>query len=159
MRSAFTFVLVWLILQTVAGYMFRRRRREAAGSRRHFLVTQGGGEFRPSAQEVEDAVVSVMMGGVTLDLRDTELTSRPAKIDALVAMGGLQLVVPQDWRVQMEVRPMFGGVRDSRHGLMPAEREPDLVVSGRVIMGGVEVTSQSRSEARQPFSEPRREAA
>jgi hypothetical protein len=79
--------------------LFRSQRGRYAGDRRHVLVTQGGTHLRPSAREMDDAVISVLMGGAVVDLRHGTPDPRPLRIDVLVVMGGLELVVPSAWNV------------------------------------------------------------
>jgi predicted membrane protein len=142
MRKLLKIAILCTAAHTIAGYLFRRQRRQFAGDRRHILVVQGGSQLRPSAEEISDAVVSVMMGGVVLDLRQTTLMRRPAHLDILCIMGGLELVVPEDWKVTIDVEPAMGGIRDARSGTVDPERPPDLVISGRVVMGGVDISSE-----------------
>jgi hypothetical protein len=120
-------------------YLFRRQRCRYAGQRRHILVTQGGQRLRVSGSEINDAVVSVLMGGAILDLRDERPRPGPARLEVLVVMGGVQLFVPEDWNVRVEVEAALGGVDDRRVGAIGEDRPPDLVISGRVIMGGLEL--------------------
>lgn len=142
MRRLLTIVIACAAAQTGAAYLFRRQRKRYAGARRHILVTQGGSQLRLAGDEISDVVVSVMMGGVVLDLRDTELTQRPAHLDVLSIMGGVQLVVPRDWKVRIDVEPTMAGIHDGRTGRIDAEREPDLVVSGRLVMSGLDVSGE-----------------
>ena len=128
--------------QAGMAYVFRQQRREYAGDRRHFLVTLGGLNLRPTADEIADAVVSVMAGGLALDLRETQLTARPARLEILAVQGGVRFIVPEDWRVQVEVQPVMGGIQDRRTGAVDAERPVDMVLSGRLIMAGLDITSE-----------------
>jgi hypothetical protein len=146
MRRLAAFAVAAAAAHAMAAYLFRRQRRRYAGDRRHILVVQGGAELRPTADELEDLVVSVMMGGVVLDLRETALTRRPARIDMAVVMGGLVLVLPQDWKVCLDVEPTMGGMRDGRAKRADGDRPVDLVVAGRVVMGGLEVSSEVPGE-------------
>jgi hypothetical protein len=139
MRRIVTVVVVWAAAHTAAAWLFRRQRTRYAGGRRHVMVVQGGAELRLTGEEIRDAVVSVLMGGVTLDLRDAQLARRPAHLDILTVMGGTELVVPEDWRVQVDLDTMMGGVTDERTGRIDPARPVDLVLSGRVVMGGVEI--------------------
>ncbi len=122
-------------------YVLRRERIRLAGDRRHVLVTQGGQRLRLSASETDDAVVSVLMGGAELDLSDRGSRPAPARIDLLIVMGGVQLIVPEDWIVRVEVEALMGGVSDDRPGRAGQEGDADLVIRGRVLMGGLEVRS------------------
>lgn len=99
-----------------------------------------------SGDEISDAVVSVMMGGLVPDLRHTKLTRRPAHLDILSVMGGVQLVVPAEWKLRIDVEPTMAGIRDGRTGSIDAERPPDLVLAGRVVMSGLEISSEMPGE-------------
>jgi hypothetical protein len=148
MRRLIKLALLFAAAHSAAAYVFRHERRRYAADRRHILVVQGGAQLRPSEDEIADAVVSVMMGGVMLDLRGTQLTQRPARLDVLCVMGGLELIVPEDWKVRIDVEPIMGGIRDARSGSVDPERAPDLVLSGRVIMGGIDISSEMPGQAR-----------
>lgn len=142
MRRLLKLAMLCAAAHAVAAYIFRHERTRYAGGRRHILVVQGGAQLRPAGDEIADAVVSVMMGGVMLDLRGTQLTQRPARLDVLCIMGGLELIVPEDWKVRIDVEPVMGGVRDARSGSIAPERPADLVLTGRVVMGGVDISSE-----------------
>lgn len=146
MPRALTVLIGLVALQVAAGLLFRRQRGRHAGARAHFLVTQGGSQVRPTAKQVSDAVVSVMMGGLVLDLRETELTSRPARIDLLSIMGGVMILVPEGWKVDIDVQPIMAGVQDQRQGTIEAERPTDLVLSGRLFMSGLAVAAHMPQE-------------
>jgi hypothetical protein len=142
----FAVVAFWAGVNAFGAYAFRRSRRAAAGSRRHFLVTQGGLEIEAEGEEVQDAVVSVMMGGAVLDLREAVPPVPPVRLDVMVIMGGVQLIVPEEWKVQVDVKPMMGGVQDGRHGTRDRDRPVDLVLTGRVALGGLELVSRGRRD-------------
>lgn len=151
MPRSLTVLIALVAAQVAAMLLFRRQRGRHAGELTHFLVTQGGEQIRPTAKQVSDAVVSVMMGGLVLDLRETELTTRPARIDLLSIMGGVMVLVPEEWKVDVDVQPLMAGVRDERQGEIAADRPVDLVLTGRVIMSGLDVAShmpQEQSAAR-----------
>jgi hypothetical protein len=57
-------------------------------------------------------------------------------------MGGVQLVVPRDWKVRIDVEPTMAGIHDGRTGRIDSERKADLVVSGRLVMSGLEISSE-----------------
>lgn len=159
MLSLLRTVIFWAIMAGVGTFMFRQNRQRFAAERRHFMVTQGGGEFRPAGEEFNEAVVSVLMGGAVLDLRSVGMGTPPRKLDVITIMGGLEVIVPEDWTVRMDVRPMLGGARDARTGALGHQGPADLVITGRVIMGGLEVRSQMPQEARAQKASAQQEAA
>jgi hypothetical protein len=139
MRRLIKLALIGTAVHWTAATVFRQQRNRYAGHRRHIMVVQGGLQLRPAEEDVRDAVVSVLMGGVVLDLRHTRLAQPPSRLDILCVMGGVELVVPPDWKLRIEVQPTMGGVEDSRRGRIDTERAVDLIVSGRVVMGGLEI--------------------
>jgi hypothetical protein len=144
-RRVVAVVALGTAAQMAAVAWFRRQRRRYAGERRHILVTQGGVWLRPTADEIHDTVVSVMMGGLTVDLRSAGARSGPIHLDAFVLMGGLEVIVPKDWHVRVEaVQVAMGGAIDERDGLGDAGRPADLVLTGRVVMGGLQVLDEPR---------------
>ncbi|WP_231751333.1 cell wall-active antibiotics response protein [Halogeometricum sp. CBA1124] len=81
-----------------------------------------------------------MFGGAELDLRDAELTDRPARVNVLALFGGAEVVVPRDWNVKMDVLPILAGASDDRPRRESEHDEIDLVVTGFTAFGGVSVT-------------------
>lgn len=123
--------------------LFRSQRSRSAGNRRHLLVTQGGTHLRVSAAEMDDAAISVLMGGALVDFRNAQPSARPIRVDVLVVMGGVQIVVPSTWNVQIEADVTMGGIRDMRSGVVDAQRPVDIEITGRVLMGGLEIRGES----------------
>jgi hypothetical protein len=82
--------------------------------------------------------VVAVFGGSKLDLRDADVSDPPATVECLVAFGGAEIHVPEDWTVDIDVLGLFGGSEDKRP---PSGRdgEVDLVVTGLALFGGVSV--------------------
>lgn len=125
-----------------AASLFRRQRSRYAGNRRHVLVTQAGTHLRASAAEMDDAVISVLMGGALVDLRQGDPDPRPIRVEVLVVMGGVEIVVPSAWHVRVEADVTMGGIRDMRSGVVDAQRPADIVITGRILMGGLEILGE-----------------
>ena len=130
LRQLLAVAIAGTAAQAVATSLFRRQRHRHAQGRRHIMVTQGGAQLALSADEIADAVVSVLMGGVVLDLRACAMTERPGQLDLLAVMGGVRLVVPANWNVVVQVQPTTGGIHDGRSGEVVNERPTDLAVTG-----------------------------
>ena len=91
---------------------------------------------------------TAFVGGVELDLRDAAVMERPATIDVTVVMGGAEIRVPPEWTVRLDALAIMGGASDSRKkkgavadrtsDLVPDD-SPHLVITGLVLMGGVEI--------------------
>jgi hypothetical protein len=81
---------------------------------------------------------NAIMGGVELDLRNAKIADgEEAVIDTFAWWGGIEIRVPQNWRVVGKVMPLMGGFEDKTS---PSEGGgPLLVVRGVAVMGAVEV--------------------
>ncbi|WP_323192576.1 LiaF domain-containing protein [Halostella sp. PRR32] len=100
----------------------------------------GGQNQRSTATAFSGGDVSAVFGGYELDLRDARITERPARINAMALFGGVDILVPREWRVQVDVLPVFGAATDDRPRRDEEHEEVDLVVTGFAAFGGVAVT-------------------
>jgi hypothetical protein len=78
-----------------------------------------------------------VMGGVHLDLRRASLRGR-AVLDTFAMWGGVELVVPEGWAVELQGTPILGGFEDKTRPPLD-DNAPRLVVRGVAVMGGVEI--------------------
>ena len=104
------------------------------------LAVFSGSEKRSSAKSFTGANLTALFGGAELDLRDAEVADPPAHVSAIAMFGGVEVIVPREWRVEMDVLPILGGASDERPRRAEEHDEVDLVVSGFAAFGGVEGT-------------------
>jgi hypothetical protein len=79
-----------------------------------------------------------VMGGFELDLRDALMGAEgTAQIELFVIMGGLHVLVPQNWTVISNVVPILGGIDDKTRTNSSTTQQ--LIMRGTVLMGGVEI--------------------
>lgn len=88
--------------------------------------------------EFRGGEVTAFMGGVQLDLRGARTAPEGAVVDVTVCWGGVDITVPDTWRVVNEATVMLGGLED-RTKIPPSEARDTLILRGLVIMGGVEI--------------------
>jgi hypothetical protein len=100
----------------------------------------GGRDQRVASRAFRGGDLTVLFGGLGLDLRDAELAERPVRVGVTAAFGGVEIAVPRDWNVRMDVVPILGGTEDERRREPRDHDELDLVVEGVVAFGGVSVT-------------------
>jgi len=126
----------------IVGHLLRQRylRQEVGEDEVNVVGVTGGAEEKITTQAFQGGYVRAVMGGVKLDLSEVALETPPATIEATVVMGGAEIKVPQDWQVKTEMRVIMGDVQDMR-GREKSSKEttPDLVITGKVIMGGLAV--------------------
>ncbi len=102
-----------------------------------------GSELRPNTQAMQNAELFALMGGVKLDLYDTQLVNDAATINVGACMGGIEILAPSEWTVVSNVLPFMGAFIDKRRppaattvGVAPKKT---LTINGFVLMGGVEI--------------------
>ena len=131
-----------LVLLGVRVIQRHRRRDEPAPSDAESTITAsgvlGGVERTCSSQDFKGGQLTAFMGGCEIDLREASIASGPAVIDIFVMWGGVELKVPEDWRVTTETQPILGGVVD-RTRAPKGGSEKSLILKGSAIMGGIEV--------------------
>ncbi|MUL42444.1 DUF1707 domain-containing protein [Streptomonospora sp. PA3] len=125
------------------------RRMAAASTGRENIVAVFGGAERKGRWLVEPRTnVSVLCGGVELDLRDAVLSQREVTIQCAVVCGGVEIIVPHGVRVVNNTSGILGGT--SVHG-MDAVTDPNLPVirlTGTCMLGGIEVKAKRPKRSR-----------
>ena len=104
----------------------------------------GGPKLASTAQRFEGAWLTAIFGGITLDLRDARPAPDGASINATVAFGGIDILVPKGWRISVRSTPIFGGLDDKTdRSQAPSADAPTLHVDAVSIFGGVSIKHQS----------------
>ncbi|WP_298326443.1 DUF1707 domain-containing protein [Haloactinopolyspora sp.] len=93
-----------------------------------------------------DYRVKAVFGGVELDLREAQLETREVHIRAKAVFGGVNIIVPDDIRVDVDGDGVFGGFADNASTRQPPSQAPVLRVSGKAVFGGVNVQRKSIGE-------------
>ena len=140
--------IVWPIVAIVAGLwlLFNRgqwsRVREQESPRQDVVALLGAAETKNRSPHFQHANVSAVLGGATLDMREAHLDPG-ASVDALALFGGVDVIVPPGWRVELGGLPIFGGYEDKTggNGDLPADA-PVLKVAATAIFGGVDVKTK-----------------
>lgn len=101
-----------------------------------------GAEFKSRAASLHSGEVIAGMGGVQLDLREATL-SDGARLRIAAVMGGVQVLVPEDWKIHTTTRLYAGGVdtKTTPSDHLPPEN-PTLMVDILCVMGGVEIKAK-----------------
>jgi len=101
--------------------------------------TFSGAQLRIESQSWRGGELGVTAGGVEIDLRNAALAPEGAVLDLRVVMGGVDIRVPDTWRVHLEVTPLFGGADDTTRTTQGTAEVPTLRILGTVTLGGVTV--------------------
>ena len=120
-----------------------RKQRTAASltdpaSELHAFAMMSGIRRQSTTREFHGGDANAIMGGVELDLRNAEILDGEEPIlDVFAMWGGIEIKVPENWRVVGQVMPLMAGFEDKsthRTGTGPV-----LIVRGTVIMGSIEI--------------------
>lgn len=125
----------WLMID----YARPRTRDPRASETQDVFALLGGSHSSNRSEHFRHADISAVLGGATLDLREA-VPAPGARVDALALFGGVDVIVPTGWRVEISGLPIFGGYQDKTGGDRGlAADAPVLKVVATALFGGVEV--------------------
>lgn len=132
--------LLWPVLLIAVGLglliRFGRAPSDSAESIRSTVFWWGSAR-RTSSPQFRSAVLTAVMGGIELDLRQAGIQGR-ADISVFTFWGGVEIKVPPTWRVTVRGLPLLGGWEDKTTDPVTPDA-PELVVHITAIMGGAEI--------------------
>ncbi|MGL6007977.1 MAG: LiaF transmembrane domain-containing protein [Culicoidibacterales bacterium] len=103
----------------------------------------GGSIKKVISQQFRAGDVLAVFGGATLDLRSAQLAEQGAKLEVTSVFGGIDLLVPADWTIDVRITSIFGGVDDRRKDAkMEGTNKPILVIHGVCFFGGLDIKSE-----------------
>lgn len=97
-----------------------------------------GSTIRNDSKSFKGGNISVILGGVDLDLRHAEIKENNAVLNVNVILGGLDIIVPDNWNVHIKTTHILGSA-DSYKRINKDPNAPVLTIIGTVILGGVDV--------------------
>ncbi|SDM09162.1 Cell wall-active antibiotics response 4TMS YvqF [Halogranum gelatinilyticum] len=134
-------LLIVLVGLSIALGRVRPSVAEVDDDRFDLVAAFGGLDRRATSKTFTGGNVTVAFGGGELDLRDTLVPAPPARVNVVALFGGVDVVVPRDWNVRLDVLPVFGAAEDDRPRREAEHDGVDLVVTGFCAFGGVTVTN------------------
>lgn len=106
------------------------------------VAFMGGVNRRGRWRPAEQVNVVTLFGGGVVDLREAEVADPVVTINAIVVMGGIDVIVPEGVRVEFVGFAFMGG-REERVADVPVRPGTPLIrVRGFALMGGVNVRSR-----------------
>jgi predicted membrane protein len=136
---------LWPLVLIAAGasMLIHRTRGQRPGSadRLQELAMFSGVKLKIDSAHFEGGELSSVFGGVEIDLRRAGISSSGAEavIEANAAFGGIEISVPETWRVSLRGAAVFGAYEDKT---LPPRPEPGLqspllIVRGGAVFGGI----------------------
>ncbi len=101
-----------------------------------------GGKQRVVHQVFRGGQINCIFGGSEVDLTQSTLAEGISELEINTIFGGVTLIVPADWKIQLKMTSIMGGFADKRSYV---KESPDpsrmLVIKGSTIFGGGEIKS------------------
>ena len=137
LSGVFPILLILLGVLVIAGRGFGTSKTEVGDSLNSFNVFSGS-EMASHSSSFEGGRVGAVFGGAEIDLRDA--TPAPgATLDVFTAFGGVEIRVPDGWRVDIGGMPLFGGFENATTKDRLGDDAPRLRIDATVLFGGLEV--------------------
>ncbi len=150
LRKLLLFLAAVQVVNTVLGMVLNTlylNQRLGKGEINAFAVS-GRAEEKVTSTDFRGGDLRAVMGGVKLDLTEATIEDPPATIEMTVVMGGAEIAVPEGWKVRVDAGTILGGI-DER-GVSDEVEPPDLVLTGKVVMGGVNIIHKKTDKVEEP---------
>jgi predicted membrane protein len=104
------------------------------------LALFSGVKSRNISKSFKGGSLVAIFGGINMDLRDACLLNEGAKLDVTAAFGGVNIIVPPEWKVVVKGIPIFGGWSNKTRGKNDVNSgAPVLTIHCFAAFGGVEI--------------------
>ena len=97
-----------------------------------------GTDRRISSQEFKGGDVTNILGGTKIDLLEAKLAAGDWLLTVSTILGGVEILVPRDWNIEVHPNNMLGGV-DDRTRQAPAQGGGKLVIKASALLGGIDI--------------------
>ena len=137
LSGVFPILLVLLGILVIAGRGFGTAMTDGGDSLNSFNVFSGS-EIASHSSAFHGGRVGAVFGGAEIDLRDA-VPAPDATLDVFTAFGGVEIRVPDGWRVDIHGMPVFGGFENATVKDRVGDDAPNLRIDATVLFGGLEV--------------------
>ena len=105
------------------------------------FAMMGGVNRIVESKDYRGGEATAVMGAVELDFRGSTIVTSPAILDVFALWGGIEITVPQEWKVDVRGIPILGGFENKARTTVHDAGAPEqvLVIRGTALMGGVEI--------------------
>ncbi|WP_186430543.1 LiaI-LiaF-like domain-containing protein [Clostridium sp. BSD9I1] len=106
-----------------------------------YFTLFSGIENKNISKNFKGGKVTAIFGGADIDLRKSELAREGAVLDLTVAFGGIDILVPEGWKVIVTGIPIFGGWSNKTKEYEENSLNDRLVLKVRCVaaFGGIDI--------------------
>ncbi len=90
------------------------------------------------SENFKGGMVKMVFAGGVIDLSGVKTQAKEIELTIKTVFAGLKLIVPKDWKVNIQGSAVFGGY-DNR--VQPGEGAVTLNLKGSAVFGGIEIVS------------------
>lgn len=100
----------------------------------------GGSVKKVTTTNFRRGDILAVFGGATIDFLGADLSDAGATLEVTSIFGGVDIIAPQNWQVDVQVSSVFGGV-DDRRTTIAKELQTDkvLLIRGVCLFGGIDI--------------------
>ena len=135
---------IWPVVLIIIGlsFIFRRRgqARNISESNDDIIdevAVFGGTEKKFVSEKFQGGKITCLFGGSEIDLRGSKAQDG-AVIEVFCMFGGVELTLPEDWKVNMNATAIFGGFSDARKNVSETP-SATVHIKGFTMFGGGEL--------------------
>lgn len=136
---------IWPIILIIIGLSFLLRRsslpKNIESSEEQFdeVAIFGGTEKKFVSENLKGGKITCVFGGSEIDFRGSK-AQEGAVIEIFCMFGGVELMVPDDWKLNMNATAIFGGFSDARKNISD-KPSATVHIKGFTMFGGGEIKS------------------
>ena len=147
-RAYWVIGLLFLVIAVLAFFLFKGKPAMLPGSVRsaapsgdpslHVSNILAGSDRRITSQEFSGGDVSNVLGGTEIDLLEAKLAPGEWLLTVSSVLGGVEIRVPRDWRLEVQPTTMLGSVDDHTRQNTDATGGK-LIIKASALLGGVDI--------------------
>jgi len=100
----------------------------------------GGGEFHITSNNFQGGSINAIFGGGKYNFRNAQLAEGVQVLEVNLLFAGLDIQIPEDWDVKLEVTSILGGISNKSYSFnRSVEQKGQLIIRGTAIFGGGEI--------------------
>lgn len=99
----------------------------------------GGGERTITTHNFMGGRITAVFGGAEVNMLNAKLADGVNVLDVTCLFGGVEIIVPADWNIRMEMMHILGGTSDKNARIDISDTSKTLVIKGLVMFGGTEI--------------------
>jgi predicted membrane protein len=140
-------IIIILGLWLVTSKFVHRRPKATDTSDIDFVAIFSGSNERVVTDNFKGGSISTFFGGIELDLRGSGLSPEGATLDITAAFGGVEIIIPNNWKILSSGLPLLGGFANkTRQDDDISADKPVLKINYLAMFGGIEIRNNKKSE-------------